>query len=153
MSSIVVHWSVQPSESSMWSDNRLHYLGHTVYKLECIHGIPHVPLHTLPDRFHLYVATMRDFERGGAMKLIIGSSWNNGVNNHLDLYQVQKRPSMIMLIVFGWLWHLWTPLRPCLKQIFCGHTHAHIHTHTWKHCFTPAAHVRAGWLVCLVRVH
>jgi len=48
----------------------------------------------------LTVTNTCDFERGGATKPIIGSSRNNGVKNRLDLYQVQKLPSMIMLIVF-----------------------------------------------------
>ena len=54
----------------------------------------------------LTATTTCEFERGGATKPIIGSSWNNGVKNRLDLYQVQKRPSMIMLIVFRWLLRL-----------------------------------------------
>lgn len=43
---------------------------------------------------------MCDFELGGAMKLLIGSSLKNSVNNRLDLYKVQNRPNLIMLIVF-----------------------------------------------------
>jgi len=54
----------------------------------------------------LTVTTMCDLERHGVTKPTIESSWNNGVKNRLDLHQVQKRPSMIMLIVFRWLWRL-----------------------------------------------
>jgi len=88
-------------------------------KLECIHGIltPHTSLYvarSIPPVFlHmgvrvalLTVTTMCNFERGGATKLITESSRNNGAKNCLDLYQVQKHPSMIMLIVFRWLWRL-----------------------------------------------
>ena len=87
--------------------------------VECIHGI--FTLHAcwyvarpIPPVFLrmgvrvalLTVTTTCDFERGGATKLIIGSTWNNGVKNRLDLYQVQKHSNLIMLIVFHWLWHL-----------------------------------------------
>ena len=118
-------------------------------KLKCIHGIltprvsPYVARSILPvfsctgvQVALLTITTMCDSERGGAAKPIIGSSWNNGVKNHLGLYQVQKCPSMIMLSVFRWQWHLQTPLRPCFKHfsIFFlrthTHTHRHIHTHT-----------------------
>ena len=81
----------------------------------------------------LTVTTMCNFERGGATKPMIGSSWNNGVKNCLGLYQVHKRPSMITLIVFCWLWRLLTPLRPCLKHFsiidFFADTHTYTHTH------------------------
>ena len=65
--------------------------------------------------------------------MIVGSSWNNVAKNCLGLYQVHKRPSMITLIVFCWLWRLLTPLRPCLKHFsiidfFCRHTHIHTDT-------------------------
>ena len=92
---------------------------HHKQQLECIHGILtlHASLYvarSIPPVFScmgvwvslLTVTTTCDFERGGATKPIIGSSWNNGVKNRLDLYQVQKRPYMIMLIVFRWLRHL-----------------------------------------------
>jgi len=39
-------------------------------------------------------------------KPIIGSSLNNGIKNCLYLYQLQKHPNLIMLIVFHWLWCL-----------------------------------------------
>ena len=52
------------------------------------------------------LTTMCNFERGEATKPIIGSSWNNGVKNWLDLHQAQKRPNLIMLIVFRWIRHL-----------------------------------------------
>jgi len=86
------------------------------YKLECIHGIL-----TLCALCYKYIArsimrmtaflhielltitrscanTTCDFKRcGGAMKPTIRS---NGIKNHLDLYQEQKHPNLIMLIVF-----------------------------------------------------
>ena len=84
-------------------------------QLECIHGmltlraslyiarsIPPVFSRMRVQVAFLTVTTTCDFERGGAMKPIIWSSWNNSVKNCLDLYQVQKRPSMIVLIVFRW---------------------------------------------------
>ena len=51
----------------------------------------------------LTVNTTCDFERGGAKKTIIGSSWNNSKKNCLDLCQVQKRSNVILLVVFVFL--------------------------------------------------
>jgi len=109
-------------------------------QLECIHGIhtprtsPYVARSIPPVVLRmgirvalLTVTTMCDFERGGATKPIIGSSWNSSVKNHLDLYQVQKRPSMIMLIVFHWLRmtsvNAFATLLEAFFNIFCRHTH------------------------------
>ena len=55
-----------------------------IQKLQCIHGI----------------LTPCDFERGGATKLIIGSSRSYNVKNRLNLYQVQNVLVVIVLIVF-----------------------------------------------------
>ena len=92
---------------------------HCKQQLECIHGIltPHTSSYVarlIPPVFSrmgvwvslLTITPTCDFKRGGATKPIIGSSWNNGVKNRLDLYQVQKRPYMIMLTVFCGLWCL-----------------------------------------------
>ena len=51
----------------------------------------------------LTVNTTCNFERGGAKKLIIGSSWNNGEKNRFDLCQVRKCSNMILLVVFHWV--------------------------------------------------
>ena len=74
----------------------------------------------------LTVTTTCDFERGGARKPIIGSSWNNGARNRLNMYQVQKRPSIIMLIVFPWLRHVCDPAGSIFQYFFADtHTHRH----------------------------
>ena len=79
------------------------------------------------------------FQRGGATKQ------NNGVKNHLDLHQVQKRHNLIMLIAFRWLTSvnaLATPLEAFFNISLQTHT-THTDTQKWSHCFTPAhAHMR-----------
>ena len=104
--------------------------------------LPHMPLCMLPDQFFLYfrvweyefllltITTMCDFERGGAMKPIIGSSWNNGVKNCLDLYQVQKRPNLIMLIVFLLTMMSANALAILLEAFLNISLPTHTHTHT-----------------------
>ena len=79
----------------------------------------------------LTVNTMCDFERGGAKKSIIGSSWNNGEKSRLDLCQVHKRSNMIPLVVFiqfDVFKHPSYPAWSVFKYFFVD-THAHVHTH------------------------
>ena len=117
----------------------------TLWLLECIHGIltpcasSYVARLILPVFSHMgvWVALLTlnyhmQFERGGVTKPIIGSSWNNNVKNCLDSYQVQKRPNLIMLIVF-------VDYEVCkrlsnsawsIPQYFFDDTHTHTHTHT-----------------------
>ena len=116
------NWTLFVPLQYHYTDTVQTYMVFTFQKeLECIHGILTLrAFSSLPDRlcvclyFHVFVSltitanTTCDFERGGAMKLI-GSSWNNGTRNCLDLYQIQKRPNLIMLSVFHWLWHLYMP--------------------------------------------
>ena len=78
----------------------------------------------------LTVTTSCDFERGGATKPIIGSSWSNGIKNRLDLHQVQKRPSMIMLIVFRRLDVCKRLCDPAWSNFFADSTHTPTHTDT-----------------------
>jgi len=74
--------------------------------------------------------TTCDFERGGATKPIIGSSWNSGVKNHLDLYQVWKHSNLIMLIVFCLTLTSVNALATLLESFkiyFFADTHTHRH--------------------------
>ena len=126
-------------------------------KLECIHGIL-IPCASslLPDRLHIrlyfcvfelltitksHAITMCDLERGGATKLIIGSSWNNGVKNCLDLY-------LQCLNLINWLcWLFYIDYDTCK---YLSHP-AHTHTQTRRHCFTSAEHactINAVWNIC-----
>jgi len=107
--------------------------------LECIHGIlTRSPLRTLPDRFCLYfyvseyalltVTTTCDFERGGATKPIIGSSWNNGTTWTCIRYRN-------VLVLICWLFFIdydvWKRLcNPAwsIFQCFLADTHTHTHT-------------------------
>jgi len=126
----------------------------TLISLECIHGIPtpHASLYVARSILPVFlrmgvwvfvaaITTTCGFERGGATKPIIGSSWNNGVKNCLDLYQVQKRPNLILLIVFFVDYDvckcLSDPAWSILQYFF-----ANTHTQTRRHCFTPAVHAR-----------
>ena len=76
----------------------------------CLFALPDTPdwfrVH-LHFRMHivdlLTLNTTWDF---GAKELIIGSSWNNGEKNHLDLGQVHNCSNMFPLVVFHWVWHL-----------------------------------------------
>jgi len=88
----------------------VHSQDHIYTKLECIHGIltprtsSYVARSILPVFLCMWVlvalltvTTTCNFQRvpGGAIKPIIGSSWNNSVKNSLDLYLVQKCPNLI----------------------------------------------------------
>jgi len=91
----------------------------------------------------LIVYTTCDFERGGAKKLIIGSSWNNSKKNHLDLCQVQKCSNMIPLVWFSLsmaLNALAILHEAFLNIVFCQNTLTH-NTHTdMTALHYPAAH-------------
>jgi len=78
----------------------------------------------------LSVTTMCDFERGGAKKPILGSSWNNSEKNCLDLYQIQKRSNVILLMVLCWVYITSLNALATLLEVLLIFSFANRHTDT-----------------------
>jgi len=92
----------------------------------------------------LTVSTAYNFERGGATKLIIGSSWNNSEKNCIDLCQVQKRSNVILLVVFLEYNIFKCPSHPAWSvfQYCFVDTHTRTHTHWHDSITLPLLHMR-----------